>query len=63
MRKRNPTKGSLLVTTPSYQLDMANTNPLFRLNTEPRVCDKEPCYEMFRRFVRGMAVVTDAAER
>ena len=46
-----------------YQLDMANSQSLSWLTTEPREWEKDPSYELFRRFVRGMDVVNDVAER
>ena len=44
-------------------LDMANTDALSWLTTEPKDWDKDPFYQIFRRFVKGMPVVNDAAER
>mgnify|MGYP003333762755 CR=1 FL=1 len=46
-----------------YHLGMANSDLLSWLTTEPKDWDKDPCYKTFRRFVKGMAVVNDAAER
>ena len=46
-----------------YKLDMANSESLSWLTTEPREWEKDPSYELFRRFVRGMDVVNDVAER
>ena len=46
-----------------YKLDMADSQSLSWLTTEPKEWQKDPCFEIFRRFVRGMDVVNDVAER
>ena len=46
-----------------FQLDMADSTSLSWLTTEPKVWEIDPNYERFRRFVKGMDVVNDVAER
>ena len=46
-----------------FQLDMADSQSLSWLTTEPKEWEKDPSYEIFRKFVKGMDVVNDVAER
>ena len=46
-----------------FQLDMADSESLSWLTTEPKEWEKDPSYEIFRKFVKGLDVVNDVAER
>ena len=46
-----------------YKLDMANSQSLSCLTMKPKEWQKDPCFKIFRRFIRGMDVVNDVAER
>ena len=42
---------------------MADSKSLSWLTKEPKEWEKDPCFEIFRRFVRGLDVLNDVAER
>ena len=46
-----------------FQLDMADSDSLSWLTTEPKEWEKDPSYKIFRKFVKGLDVVNDVAGR
>ena len=46
-----------------HLLDLGDSTCLSWLTLEPSEWDRDPSYEIFRRFVKGMDVVNDVAER
>ena len=48
---------------PFYHLEMADKASLSWLNKEPEEWDKDIYFDIFRKFVKGIEVVNDCAER